>query len=314
MFELLPLATTENFSESAYLAANPDVREAVNRGLFACGRDHFDFFGHRESRRLALTEIGVFHDLKQKKLAFIEPLLRADLPREKRESCYDFLTPELRAEFSIIDTSAVSSNGYDGEIIELIQRNDLVLDCGAGYRPTYYENVVNFEIVEYPSTDVVGVGEVLPFKDASFDAVISNAVLEHVKYPWVCAAEIVRVLKPGGELFCSVPFLQPLHGYPHHYFNMTSSGLKTVFGDEIEVVSQYVAESTLPIWSLSWILRNWHDGLPEIERQGFSELTVGELMGSPESFLERPFVTQLPEDKNFELASATVLLGRKKSA
>jgi len=93
----------------------------------------------------------------------------------------------------------------------MIETHDLVLDCGAGFRDMYYPNVVNYEIVAYPTTDVLGVGEELPFKDNSFDVVISVAVLEHVRYPWRCADEIARVLKSGGTLVAMVPFLQPLH-------------------------------------------------------------------------------------------------------
>jgi SAM-dependent methyltransferase len=63
--------------------------------------------------------------------------------------------------------------------------------------------------------DVVGVGEELPFADEFLDTVISNAVLEHVKDPFRYEREMAHVLKPGGELFCAVPLLQPVHGYPH---------------------------------------------------------------------------------------------------
>jgi SAM-dependent methyltransferase len=196
--------------------------------------------------------------------------------------------------------------------MELVTSNELVLDCGAGYRPEYFDNVVNFEIVDYPSTDVLGVGEVLPFKDRSFDAVISNAVLEHVKYPWLCASEILRVLKPGGTLFCSVPFLQPLHGYPHHYFNMSAEGIKSLFEGGLDDIEQYVPDSTSPIWSLTWFLRSWSRGLPEETRASFEDLRIGDLLGRPEDLLSNSFVTELREETRFEIASATVLRGRKK--
>jgi len=36
-------------------------------------------------------------------------------------------------------------------------------DAGACKKRAYYDNVVNLEIVPYDTTDVLGVGEVLPF-------------------------------------------------------------------------------------------------------------------------------------------------------
>ena len=82
-------------------------------------------------------------------------------------------------------------------------------------------------------------GEDLPFRDNSFDAVLSLAVLVHVKKPWRCANEMMRVLKPGGEIMCAVPFLSPVHGYPDHYYNMTANGLRNLFGNKIEQILEF---------------------------------------------------------------------------
>lgn len=97
----------------------------------------------------------------------------------------------------------------------------MVLDAGAGYRKLPYENVINLEIYDYPSTDVLATGDQLPFEECVFDAVLSLAVLEHVRDPFANAREIQRVLKPGGKVLAMVPFLQAEHGYPSHYFNAT---------------------------------------------------------------------------------------------
>jgi|TARA_B100000315_G_scaffold210208_1_gene206327 SAM-dependent methyltransferase len=145
----------------------------------------------------------------------------------RTETAFDFLNDAIRREYRISATENVSDHPYGPPSLEPIHRHrdGLVLDCGAGSKSMDYANVVNVEIVPYPSTDVLTVGQALPFQDESFDAVLSLSVLEHVSDPCRCAAEIARVLKPGGELICVVPFLQPLHGYPNHFFNMTSEGL-----------------------------------------------------------------------------------------
>jgi SAM-dependent methyltransferase len=49
----------------------------------------------------------------------------------------------------------------------------------------------------------------LPFKEGAFDAVICSEVLEHIPDNRKAVRELVRVLKPGGELVVSVPRYLP---------------------------------------------------------------------------------------------------------
>ena len=222
----------------------------------------------------------------------------------------------LREATRISDTGNVSSNSYDGDVLEIIEHYEdgLILDCGAGRRSVYYSNVVNYKIVDYDTTDVIGVGEALPFVDASFDAVISVAVLEHVRDPFQCAREIARVLKPGGQLFCCVPFLQPEHGYPHHYYNMAPQGLRALWEDMLIIDEHKVSASTLPIWSLWWILKSWSDGLDAEALESFKGLSVGDIIAAaPADMLEKIWVKELPLSKNMELASATIVRAHKAS-
>lgn len=276
--------------------------------VYACGGVE-----HRYSRELPY---GVDLDAKAKKLTRIAPLLRLDLPGKLNAYQFDFLTPALRENYDLIEVDAVSSNHYDGVALELIRKHadGLILDAGAGSRQDYLPNVVNFEIVPYPSTDVLGVGEELPFLDNSFDAVFSLAVLEHVKDPFQCARELARVLKPGGTLYAAVPFLQPYHGYPHHYYNMTHQGLANLFAGTLEVKEQRVLASGHPIWTLSWFLQAYCAGLPAGEREKFQQMKIADFLGEPVSLLKKDYVTALNEEANFKLASATMLLATKPSA
>jgi hypothetical protein len=303
--------TEKDFDEVGYLAANPDVKAAVARGEWASGRAHFDVFGKTEGRQQRRS--GEIEPLRRRKLQRIQSILRTDMERVGSGGKPNFLTSQLREEAHLADTENVSSNAYDSRIIDLIHKHDsgMLLDCGAGRRDIYYDNVVNYEIVDYDTTDVIGVGEHLPFVDDCFDAVISVAVLEHVRDPFSCANELIRVLKPGGDLFCCIPFLQPLHGYPHHYFNASPQGHRSLFEDRLEVNDVFVVPATHPVASLSWILSSWSAGLSDEIRDEFLDMKVSELIRPTAELLPLPFAAALPKDKQLELASATVLTARK---
>ncbi len=311
--ELTFPATFKNFDEAGYLAANWAVAQAVRSGGFASGYQHFKLFGFRENRSIRRLNDPTLREMKQAKLARIKPLLNTNLPHEITDGYFDFLTSELNQQCDIVETDAVSGNCYDPLVLEMVERLQagIILDCGAGQRNVYYDHIVNFEIVNYDTTDVRGVGEYLPFVDNAFDGVISLAVLEHVKDPFACAAEIKRVLKPGGSLICHMPFLQPRHGYPHHYYNATDQGLRNLFAPDLVIERLEVVPSMLPIFSLTWILQSWDSGLPDAIRTQFRNLKIGDLLASPATYLDQPFVTALPVEKNFELASGYMLWAKK---
>lgn len=256
--------------------------------------------------------------IRQRKMRRIAPFLRQDMPHSWRDGRVDYLTDALRAETRIIDTANVSSLGYDADMQALINkhREGLVLDCGAGSKGQYLENVYNLEIVPYSSTDVLAVGEYLPFKDNTFDAVLSVAVLEHVRDPFRCADEIIRVLKPGGDLLCAMPFMSPLHGYPHHYFNATPQGHLRLFEEKLVNANLTLPSACHPIFSLQWMLQCWVDGLKQqTETQAaFLNMRVADLLDSPWKLVEQPFSRELPDDKQLEIASGTVLSGQKKTS
>ncbi|MBE2212555.1 MAG: class I SAM-dependent methyltransferase [Opitutaceae bacterium] len=255
---------------------------------------------------------GIDPAVKQSKLDRIRAILRPGLDWVERPGCLDFLTDELRQTAHLSPTDAVSSNPYDAYALGLFSflPDGLILDAGAGFNPDYRPNVVNLEVVDYPTCDVLAAGERLPFRDGSFDAVLSLAVLEHVRDPFACAAEIQRVLKPGGLLCAVVPFLQPYHGFPHHYYNMTAQGLRNLFSG-LTVIAQQVPLSGLPIWSLGWYIREYSESLPQAERRAFHEMKIGELLRHPTAYLGEGFVRALPESANFTLASTTMLLATK---
>lgn len=71
-------------------------------------------------------------------------------------------------------------------------------------------------------------GDIFPFPDHSFDGVVCNQVLEHVFTPDSFLSEIGRILKPGGQLLLTVPFVWDEHEQPWDYARYSSFGLKSL--------------------------------------------------------------------------------------
>jgi SAM-dependent methyltransferase len=94
----------------------------------------------------------------------------------------------------------------------------------------------------------------LPFVDRCFDGVITTAVLEHVMYPERVAAEIGRVLKPGGMLYSEMPFMQQVHEGAYDFTRFTLSGHRRLFNHFDEIESGLVAG---PATALLWSIENF---------------------------------------------------------
>lgn len=133
-----------------------------------------------------------------------------------------------------------------------IRRASKVLDigCGTGENLEYIRKFLN------PSAELYGVDleknpvlpdyvsflpcdieeESLPFEESTFDAVISNFVIEHLRNPQRLFAESYRVLKGGGYFYCTTDYYTSLfcpEGYnfysdPTHIRPWTKKSLKTL--------------------------------------------------------------------------------------
>jgi ubiquinone/menaquinone biosynthesis C-methylase UbiE/ribosomal protein S27AE len=228
----------------------------------------------------------------------------------------DFLPDDLKREFRVDSWGDISAHAYDDvatEIIESVRSaRGKVLDCGSGLRKSADETVICVDVIALPNVDVLAVNQKLPFADDVFDAVLSLNVLEHVTDPFACALELVRVLKPGGTLYCCIPFLQPEHGYPHHYFNATRAGLQQLFANRLVNVRHVVPRSGEPVWSLHWFLQWYAKELPEAVRGEFMKLRVEDILAkSPETLIDAAWAKQLSEDARWRLASTTAAVLRK---
>ena len=67
------------------------------------------------------------------------------------------------------------------------------------------------------------------FPDNTFEGVYSASTFEHIQYPWVAAAALLRIIKPGGWLYVATHQTFPVHGYPYDYTRWTDEGLRSLF-------------------------------------------------------------------------------------
>jgi len=135
--------------------------------------------------------------------------------------------------------NATSLDENDGtEIQKYLKDNPshFVLNCGSGNTTLLDKRIIHLDIFQYKIIDVISDAGEMPFRENSFNAIFCHAVLEHVKNPFLVAEEFSRLLKSSGYISISIPFLHPYHDVPDHYFNATTSGIKTLF-ENFESVS-----------------------------------------------------------------------------
>ena len=106
-----------------------------------------------------------------------------------------------------------------------------LLDNGCGnqpFRPWYepwVKQVVALDATPGDGVGVLGFADRLPFAAETFDTVLATEVLEHVENVERAAAELFRVLRPGGHALITVPYLYPTHEAPYDFRRFTHFGL-----------------------------------------------------------------------------------------
>lgn len=89
--------------------------------------------------------------------------------------------------------------------------------------------VYSFDIYDSPYVQFIADGHHIPTPDNFFDAVVVQAVLEHVLQPTQVVAEIWRVLRDDGLVYAETPFMQQVHEGPYDFTRFTESGHRYLF-------------------------------------------------------------------------------------
>lgn len=185
-----------------------------------------------------------------------------------------FIQPSLHA--YNIDRFVMRAAIYRALNEALDSFNGRLLDVGCGKMP-YRDHILSIsKVSEYIGIDLEGAnyhregdagpdfswdGNEIPFENKSFDTVIATEVLEHCPTPSNLLKETVRVLKPDGVFFFTVPFIWPLHEIPHDEFRYTPFSLGRILRDagftnvELQATGGWdaVLAQMLGLWALRGI-------------------------------------------------------------
>jgi len=153
------------------------------------------------------------------------------------------------------------------EIARALPYSGLVIDLGCGTAP--YKSFILDKADRYIGVDwgqslhsdsevdvVADLCETLPFEDDYADTVCSFQVVEHLREPDFFISECFRILKPGGSLFLTSPFMWQVHEAPFDFFRYTRFGLEHLL--KKNGFTKLQVEATTGYWHTSALKFNYH--------------------------------------------------------
>lgn len=117
----------------------------------------------------------------------------------------------------------------DGAVLEIGSKD---YGSTSSFRDTYTDvEYVGVDLEDGKGVDVVadltqGTG---PLPKNHFALGISCSVMEHVRKPWIMAEHITSLIRPGGHLYMSVPWVWRYHPYPDDYYRFSWRGIAELF-------------------------------------------------------------------------------------
>ncbi|SDJ28672.1 class I SAM-dependent methyltransferase [Variovorax sp. OV700] len=263
--------------------------------------------------RCPKTGLKLAHDAERDALVTVDGWRTWPILQGRPILCEELGEPEVKPVDHV-------SNPLPPEALKLARSTKgWVLNLSGGGSQEKIENVVEVEYSLFRHTDVVADAHVLPFDDGVFDAAIVMNAFEHYREPQKVAAELLRVLKPGGRILVRTAFMQPLHERPWHFFNCTRYGLEQWFR-EFEAERVRVSENFSPNHAVSWLASECEQALranvSDEAAERFRNSSTGELVDlwRDPSLRSTPLWTdfeKLPQSAQEVSAAGFEFLGRK---
>lgn len=108
---------------------------------------------------------------------------------------------------------------------------------------------VTINLLNDGRTEILGSIANLPLNDGVADLAVCNRVLEHVEDPWLACRELERIVKPGGLVFCIVPFMSPYHRLPIDHIRFGRDSMARFF-ENCDQVESSAFEG--PAFAMAW--------------------------------------------------------------
>lgn len=128
-------------------------------------------------------------------------------------------------------------------LLEMKIKTGIVADIGSGAGVFHsfldLPQVINLDFTNFPVTNLItDLNSDIPLDTKSIDSIIMTNILEHLQDTKVIK-ESYRILKKGGSLYITVPFLLDVHQIPYDYHRYTYLYLTILLqreGFEIEIL------------------------------------------------------------------------------
>jgi glycosyltransferase involved in cell wall biosynthesis/SAM-dependent methyltransferase len=192
-------------------------------------------------------------------------------------------------------------------VLDRVSVGSTVIDVGSGPE-RLGEEFINVDIFPFPEVDIVSDATQLPFRNNTIDAAVSESLFEHVPDAHLVAREMVRVVKSGGYIYVSAPFMHPYHASPDDFNRWTISGLKHMFSD-LEIMESGVRSgpwSTFLMFMAYWLGVIFSFGSKKLS-PFFAHIFM--LVLGPLKYLDYIFIYMPGSDA---VATHLYILGRKK--
>lgn len=140
------------------------------------------------------------------------------------DNCQEFIEKYDINNCSVLDVGSMNVNGTV---------KGLFTDVGCKYTGLDIEAGDNVDVV-------MALGDKFPFKDNSFDVIVSTSCLEHDPAFWLTVAEMMRV--SSGYIYLNAPSAQKYHAYPIDCWRFLADSMAALakLSDDWKLCESYV--------------------------------------------------------------------------